>query len=351
MILASRGAPAVIAHRGGAGYAPENTLAAFRRTLERGTAQWMEFDVQRSQDGELVVFHDADLSRTTDVRSVYPERAGAGIGAFTAAELSRLDAGSWFDAGRFAGETIPTLSETLALLGDTGGILLELKNARLYPGIERQVAETLRRHGLERSPRLSIWSFELDALERFHAEMPAVATGAFGRTVRDLQQATPPGLLSAVGTWPEFSEEDLRLARREETPIVATTLDSIPRMRLALERGVDGVVTDYPDVLHAIIGGAEPFSTHGQLIVDQVHGASPSNGRRAVIRNAGAETVELAGCYLRHGTVTPLPERELHPAQGVEVPFSLNDRDAARDCLLPLALHDREHRLLDIIEF
>ncbi|WP_281259550.1 glycerophosphodiester phosphodiesterase family protein, partial [Streptomyces glaucescens] len=87
--------PAVIAHRGASAYAPENTLAAVDKAAELGI-EWVENDVQRTKDGELVVIHDDSLRRTTDVETVFPDRAPWQVRDFTAAEIARLDAGSWF---------------------------------------------------------------------------------------------------------------------------------------------------------------------------------------------------------------------------------------------------------------
>jgi glycerophosphoryl diester phosphodiesterase len=103
-------APLLIAHRGGAVEAPENTLAAFRYSLALGI-RWFELDVQMSRDGALVVFHDETLDRTTN---------GDGpIGSLTLEDLRRLDAGSWFGS-QYAGERIPTLREVLELCASEG---------------------------------------------------------------------------------------------------------------------------------------------------------------------------------------------------------------------------------------
>src|SRR6476619_3892499 len=98
--------PKIIAHRGGREWAPENTLASFQKALDFGV-DGMEFDVQRCATGELVIFHDEELSRTTN-----------GVGLVrdcSLDELRRLDAGSWFDRP-FKGERIPLLSEVLTLV-------------------------------------------------------------------------------------------------------------------------------------------------------------------------------------------------------------------------------------------
>jgi glycerophosphoryl diester phosphodiesterase len=109
--------PLILAHRGASRIAPENTLVAFCLALEQG-ADGLELDVQLSRDGVPVVFHDSELSRTTDGRGRISEK--------TLAELRTLDAGKWFDP-RFAGERIPTLEEVFEAFGDRALYNIELK--------------------------------------------------------------------------------------------------------------------------------------------------------------------------------------------------------------------------------
>src|SRR5690606_1278247 len=90
-----------VAHRGAAGYCPENTFASFDRALEMG-ADYLEIDVQLSKDGEIVVIHDPLVDRTTN---------GKGrVASYTFNELHKLDAGSWFST-EFADERIPAFNE------------------------------------------------------------------------------------------------------------------------------------------------------------------------------------------------------------------------------------------------
>ena len=110
---------AVIAHRGASAYAPENTLAAFELAVEM-EADWYELDCLLTKDNVVIVTHDGDLERCTN---------GAGeIAAKTLAELKALDAGSWFGE-KFAGETMPTLAESLAMAKDRIGVYVEIKSA------------------------------------------------------------------------------------------------------------------------------------------------------------------------------------------------------------------------------
>ncbi len=120
--------PKIIGHRGAAALAPENTLGGFGKAKEAG-AEWVEFDVRITRDSRLAVIHDADLERTTNGRGKVADHDMAALGA--------LDAGSWFAAGGgYAGEKVPSLEETLELLGDLGlGANIEVKPT---PGRERE---------------------------------------------------------------------------------------------------------------------------------------------------------------------------------------------------------------------
>lgn len=108
--------PRVIAHRGASTLAPENTLAAMRAAADLGV-YGLETDISVSLDGVLLLMHDANLARTTDVAHLFPGREDDLAENFTWDELSRLDAGSWF-AGRttFAGEPIPDLAALLPVI-------------------------------------------------------------------------------------------------------------------------------------------------------------------------------------------------------------------------------------------
>src|SRR5262249_47833937 len=119
-----------IGHRGAAGHAPENTLAAIRRGIALGV-NFVEIDVRRTADGVLVVLHDATVNRTTN---------GKGrVDRLSLQEVKQLNAGD--------GEHIPTLEEVLKVAVGKTGLMLELKTR----GAARQAAETVREAGLSSS--------------------------------------------------------------------------------------------------------------------------------------------------------------------------------------------------------
>ncbi len=153
--------PWVIAHRGLAKRAPENTLAAFLAAGAAG-AHAVELDVHMSRDGALIVMHDEAVDRTTD---------GSGqILDLSSSEIRRLDAGSWFGEA-FVGERVPLLEEVMAL--DLKPII-ELKHgSERYPGIERELVTLLRRSGRDRDTVLiSGNASPLAAVARMAPELP-----------------------------------------------------------------------------------------------------------------------------------------------------------------------------------
>jgi glycerophosphoryl diester phosphodiesterase len=139
----------IIAHRGASGYAPENTMTAFRRAVDMGVDE-IETDVHFTQDGELVLLHDHSLDRTTD-GSGAPQQ-------YSLAQLRRLDAGSWMGA-EFAGERLLSLGELFAAFEDRLTYHVELKDRSA--GIGAATAAIVRRYGRERETLVS--GFDCDA--------------------------------------------------------------------------------------------------------------------------------------------------------------------------------------------
>ncbi|MEV4220845.1 glycerophosphodiester phosphodiesterase family protein [Nonomuraea sp. NPDC049725] len=245
---ASAAPVANVAHRGASAYAPENTLAAFRLAAELG-ADAFELDVRLTRDGQPVLMHDATLARTTDAERVFPGRAPWRVGDFTLEEIRELEAGSW--AGRrFAGEPVPTLREALREMSGSGlGVLVEVKEPRLYRGIEARVAGELRRSW--RGP-LVVQSFDHGSMRRFHDVMPEAAIGLLG--------APPAAELDGLSEFADqvnppyggLTRDYVRLVQRHGMRVFAWTVDDAAAMRRLVGYGVDGIITNRPDVLDAL---------------------------------------------------------------------------------------------------
>ncbi|MEU8649216.1 glycerophosphodiester phosphodiesterase family protein [Streptomyces sp. NPDC048737] len=255
--------PVVIAHRGASAQAPENTLAAVDAAADLGV-RWVENDVQRTGDGELVVIHDDSLERTTDAEEVFPGRAPWKVRDFTAAEVARLDAGSWFGPA-YAGARVPTLREYVRRVErHDQKLLLELKNPALYPGIEQDTLKVLADEGWldrEHLDRLVVQSFGADSLRAVHDLAPSVTTGLLGRPpVRDLPgSAAFADLINP--SYVSLSAEYVSAVHAVEGPhgsplrIFVWTVDDAAAARTVAGYGVDGIITDKPDVVARALYG------------------------------------------------------------------------------------------------
>lgn len=258
---------AVVAHRGASAYAPENTLASLRLGIAMH-ADMVETDVQETEDHRLVVVHDATLARTTNAEQVFPHRSPWRVRDFTLAEIERLDAGSWKSA-TYAGEHVPTLDQVLDAVQDSGtGLMLEAKNPRLYPGMEKRLAAALARHpywaGTSDPRRLVVVSFDRDFQRAFHAIAPQYRLGLIG----DATASELPGLARwAYALNPSLADLDAAEVRRIHAAGLVTdtwTANSPTAMHRAIGLGVDGITTNYPDVLRRELRTTGRPSTHAR---------------------------------------------------------------------------------------
>lgn len=252
----------VVAHRGYSAAAPENTLPAMAAAA-RAHADMVEFDVQRTSDGHLVVVHDTTFARTTNIARVFPSRTNDPVGTFTLAEVERLDAGSWMGP-QFVGVRIPTLDQLLTLMRPTStNLLLELKNPWLYHGYETQVAAELRAHDFIQSGRVYVHSFDRMSLEAFHREAPTVPLGLLTKGPVDVA-----GIDSWVHTVnPEIgslTDAGVDQATRARLQVFSWPDTSAQSSAAEIERmvddGVSAVITDDPVQTEALVG-----TTRGRL--------------------------------------------------------------------------------------
>lgn len=251
--------PAHVSHRGGAKLEPENTLRAFRRAVDEFRTDVLELDVHLSRDGVLVVHHDDTVDRCTN---------GSGpIANFSVAELQRLDAGHHFSLDgtsfprRGQGVVIPTLREVLRACPSTR-VNLEVKAD--VPGIEDVLAKELSEAGA--LSRMCIGS-ESDAVaERLCTRLPeachffprnALTTFVIGALNGD--ESAPDERFHVADMPAEYegmpliTPELIRIARLHGIAVLVWTIDDEAQMRTLLEAGVDGLMTDRPDVLLRVL--------------------------------------------------------------------------------------------------
>jgi len=229
------------AHRGASGHAPENTLAAFRLAMEMG-AQMCELDVQQTADDRLVVMHDDTLERTTN--------GNGNLWEMTLAELQRHDAGLWYDK-QFAGETLPALEQVIAFVRGQMKLNLEVKIHGHERNLAALVVETIRR-------------------EKFVDE--CVVTSFDWKAVNEIKKLAPELKVGHIFGWKEFSAEVfdapvellsthyslvdggfLERAHSAGKKVHVWTVNYKWMMRRLLKRGVDGIITNYPERLKEVL--------------------------------------------------------------------------------------------------
>jgi glycerophosphoryl diester phosphodiesterase len=250
----------VMAHRGGRGLWPENTFYAFERAVELGV-DVLEMDVRSTKDGALVVMHDHTVDRTTD---------GTGpIQDFTLAELEELDAGyNWSDDDgqtfpfRGQGIAVPTVAEVLAAFPDVP-MNIEIKQSQ--PPIAASLCQMIRDYGM--TEWVLVASFDTNTIKEFRTACPEVATTAgedevrilFGLNLAFLGAIySPPAEAVQV---PEYSGDLHVVTRRfvhtahaRNMEVHVWTVNDSDDMQRFLDLGVDGMITDHPDRLLALLG-------------------------------------------------------------------------------------------------
>ncbi|WP_017606225.1 glycerophosphodiester phosphodiesterase [Nocardiopsis alkaliphila] len=257
--LPEQGRPLVaVSHRGAAGTAPENTLAAIDEGHRLG-AESVEIDVRPTSDEELVLMHDATLERTTDVAEVFPDRAPYNVGDFTLEELGRLDAGSFFGP-EFEGEPVPSLSEALDRLQEHDmNLLLEVKEPELYPGIERLIAAELkgRPHWMEPNApdephRLLVQSFDWEYTERSKELLPSLPHGLLGLVPEnEIDDYTWAQQINPAHT--TIDADYVAAVQDAGLEIMPYTVNEADGMYRLLGMGVDGFITDFPGTGQRVI--------------------------------------------------------------------------------------------------
>ncbi len=259
----------MFAHRGGAALRPENTIAAFDHGLSLG-ADGLEFDVHLSRDGIAVVHHDKTLDRTTSGRGP--------LAAHTAAELARFDAGFHFtprtaDAAngfpyRNAGMMIPTLRDVLRRYPDIP-IIIELKENE--PELARRTIDEVR--AVDGVDRIALGSFGTRVLRAARAYEPRIRTGSSREETRVALYRSwcrwpvrnPPfdafQVPETSGSTRVVSRRFVEDAHRAGVAVQVWTVDEEADMLRLIEWGVDGIISDRPDVAVEVVRTARPRTT------------------------------------------------------------------------------------------
>jgi len=251
--------PLVIAHQGGGGLWPGDTMYAFEHAAELG-ADVLEMDLHISKDGVLVIMHDETVDRTTDGTGSLEE--------MTLKEIKQLDAGSnWSqDDGatypyRGQGITVPTLEEVFQAFPDYR-MTIEIKKTK------RSMAEPfcslIREYGMQ--DQVLVASFHDERMDEFRQVCPEVATSSARQetTVFVLMSKAFLGRLYSPKFYslqvPEESSgitvmtaQFVRAAHERNLRVEPWTIDDPDQMRLYIDWGVDGIITDRPDLMLEVL--------------------------------------------------------------------------------------------------
>lgn len=252
--------PLTFAHRGGAALWPENTLEAFRGAIDLGCTH-VETDVRMTRDGEIIVFHDEGLERTTN---------GTGrVATHTLSQLRRLDAAYRFSPDgksfprRGQGVTIPTLAE-LVELSPSVRFNVELKERGPFD-LPRALLAFIDRHGI--GDRVVVAAERHELMRDFRQlAQGRIATSASRRECLQFWFASRLRLTALLrlpyqalqipvraGNLTVVTPTLLDAAHREGLMVHVWTIDEPREMRRLLDLGVDGLMSDHPDRLRQIV--------------------------------------------------------------------------------------------------
>ncbi len=238
----------IMGHRGAAGLAPENTLAAFHVARELGVP--FELDVAVCKTGELAVMHDDRLERTTNGRGPVAEA--------TRAELAALDAGTSFDP-RFAAQAVPTLNEVFEQIRGSVLVNIEIKTAKPARRAAKAVVDLIRTQGL--GAQVIVTSFDPFVLQQVRELDSSILRGQIYGTFEGsglarykkfllrnllLNRLAQPDLLMVEHTM--VSAKYLKRMHRRGYLVFAWTVNDAPQMSSLIDLGVDGIITDRPDI-------------------------------------------------------------------------------------------------------
>ena len=233
--------PEISAHRGYSSVAPENTRPAFEAAIESGV-EYIELDIQETEDEEIVVMHDSNLKRTTGIKK--------DVWNCKLDYLRSLDAGSWFSP-EFKGEGIMTLAEVLELCQGKIKLNIEIKPTGHEKSIVSKTAWLIRKYGFEESCYVSSFSYEvLKGIKTADPEIKTAYTmGSVFGNIRGLKYA------DALSVRKNFvTRRFVGMCHGSGKKVFAWTVNRKSEMQMMTEYGVDNIITDDPNKALAVSG-------------------------------------------------------------------------------------------------
>jgi glycerophosphoryl diester phosphodiesterase len=243
----------VIAHRGAAGKAPENTLASVRRAVADG-ADWVEIDVQETRDGKIVVVHDSDFMKLAN----NPLKVWEG----DLNQIQKIDIGSWFDPA-FSAERTPTLEQVLTETRDRATLLIELKYYGHDQALEQRVIDIV--ESMDMADQVKIMSLKLEGVQKFKQLRPQWTGGLLAATAVGDLSLLDVDFLAVKSSM--ASHGFIRRAQAQGKDVFVWTVNDAMSLSRWMSMGVDGVITDDPELAKAVLAQRAQLEPAERLIL------------------------------------------------------------------------------------
>lgn len=247
LVTVAQGKVQIIAHRGAAGFAPENTLAAVKKAIELNSPL-IEIDVHMTKDGEVVVIHDDSIDRTTNGKGQVKD--------FTLKEIQQFDAGTWYNK-KFKDEKVPTLQQVLNLIKPPTKLVIEVKDGNdVYPEIEKKIVSSVNQSNLQES--VIYKSFKPKILNEFKKLAPNVERlycfiGSYRFFMIDTFLRIRSALEIDDVTYYQahyyfLTKSLVDRVHEKNKKIIAWGVNKPEHFRKMKDWGVDFIETDFPDI-------------------------------------------------------------------------------------------------------
>lgn len=223
----------VMAHRGASTEAPENTMAAFQKAID-DMADYIELDVQLTNNGEVIVMHDSNAYRTTGV--------DANIVNMTYKEVKTLDAGSWF-SDEYVGENVPSLKEVLELTQGKIKLNIELKPADNDTALAKNTVRLIEKYNMVNDCVITSFSESaLKAVKTYNQEIKVgyILSAAYG----DFYDMKNVDFFSVNAAF--LSKRTIDAIHNSGKRVYAWTVNNKEAIKNLTNKGVDGIITDNP---------------------------------------------------------------------------------------------------------
>jgi len=243
----------IVAHRGAAGRAPENTMASIQAAIEDNT-DWVEIDVQETVDGQVVVVHDSDFMKL----------AGVDLKVWdgTLEQIQAIDVGSWF-APEFADQRAPALIDVLQEAKGKAHVVIELKYYGHDQQLEQRVVDIVEQQGMVEE--IAIMSLKYDSVQKVRKLRPEWETGLLSAQVLGNMSKLDVDFLAVnmAMASPAFIRTNQAAGKRV---FVWTVNDKMSMFRM-MSLGVDGIITDEPALARQVMAERSELNSVERLLI------------------------------------------------------------------------------------